>query len=61
MSEPTDPACQQQHMSRVDTNPQAHQPTEDDEQDVLRARYGPPDARGFYGTAEAADGIQATP
>lgn len=35
-------------MRRVDVYPGAHQPTEPDEEDVLRALYGPPDEDGIY-------------
>lgn len=44
-------------LARVSANPLAHQPTEQDEETVLRSLYGEPDTDGFY-TGEATDGDQ---
>lgn len=45
MSEPENEA---ELMPRVDLFPGAHQPTEPDEEDVLRELYGEPDQDGVY-------------
>jgi hypothetical protein len=37
-----------EEMDQVDAHPDAHRPTEADEEDVLRRLYGEPDENGFY-------------
>lgn len=38
-----------EQLDLVDRDPRVHRPTEPDEEEVLRALYGEPDADGLYG------------
>jgi hypothetical protein len=59
MSEPQKPAGEADHMEGVDQHPDAHRPTEADEEQVLSGLYGGPDRDGVYrgeGEGRHADG-----
>ncbi|WP_187356960.1 hypothetical protein [Actinomadura sp. CNU-125] len=48
MSEPNEPGEDELVQRGVDVAAQAHEPTEPDEEVVLKDLYGPPDGDGIY-------------
>ncbi|WP_198679470.1 hypothetical protein [Thermomonospora amylolytica] len=53
MSDKLDQGDEAQHLGEVDVHPDAHRPTETDEEKILTELYGPADDHGVYRGQEA--------